>query len=82
MNNHVRESQLPRYAMFVYPVDAGSGTYRVRIRKGWWGGPGKGVTGRDVLDERVTLGERPSSELEALAGVILGALRPEGSPRA
>lgn len=74
MNEQVRESQIPRYAIFVYPVDTAERRYRVRVRKGWWGGPGRGVTGRDILDRTVTLDGTATEELETVMSALLGAI--------
>lgn len=45
----------PRIAVFISPSDTASATYRVRIRKGWWGGPGTGGKGATLADFDVQL---------------------------
>lgn len=48
----------PRLAVFIHPTGNQDGEYRIRVLKGWWGGPGTGgrhaVLGEFVLPLRAT----------------------------
>lgn len=54
----------PRIALFISPVDREAGLYSVRLRKGWWSGPGTGGTG--VLLLELTLELRATDERERM----------------
>lgn len=60
----------PRIAIFIHPVDR-EGTYRVRIRKGWWGGPGKGGQGAVLGEFEVKL--RATDERERIREALRAA---------
>lgn len=75
---NLRMMQAPRIVVFVHDCPHGdAGAAEVAVRKGWWGGPGKGGEGRELhrfcipLDEG-TEGERTARALEAAAAAMRG----------
>lgn len=61
----------PRLAVFIAPVDKDSGSYRVRVLKGWWGGPGTG--GRQAILFEGTTDLKATSERERIAEALRAA---------
>lgn len=61
----------PRIVVFISPIDAARTLYRVRIRKGWWGGPGTGGSGAVLHDFEVEL--RATSENERIREALRAA---------
>lgn len=73
MDDRMRKMMSPRYVIFVYPQDVDSETWRVRIAKGWWGGPGTGARRKDIADIPVVT-TRSTDETETLSSVVRAAL--------
>lgn len=61
----------PRIAVFIAPLGNASGTYSVRIRKGWWAGPGTGGAGAVLAEFEVEL--RATSERERIREALRAA---------
>lgn len=65
----------PRLAVFIAPTGRVDGEYAVRIRKGWWKGPGHGSTGALLAEFVVSLKatdekERIREALRAAADLV------------
>lgn len=61
----------PRLAVFIAPIDTDAGTYRVRVVKGWWKGPGTGGVQAILFEGSCDL--KSTSERERIAEALRAA---------
>lgn len=60
----------PRIAIAIYPTSGHDGWYVAKLRKGWWGGPGKGTTSHELL--ALTVSCKGTDERERLRELLRG----------
>lgn len=63
----------PRLAVFISPLERGGSVYRVGVRKGWWGGPGRGGESRVVAEYQLELSSKPTDDLDVIRELLRAA---------